>query len=88
MSRLGLKIVGSIMGNCLIITDNKTNKNIEVMARQLHGIANEGDADGQLPHGGWVKEGENITVYHDDDRDKHEVTFTMLELGKLLNEQN
>lgn len=84
MSRLSLKVVGSFMGNCLIITDNEEGKNIEVMALQLKGIVASGRTTGSLPHGGWDKEGDNITIYHDDERDKHEVTFTMQELGELI----
>lgn len=84
MNRLSLKVVGSFMGNCLIITDNETNKNIELMALQLKGIVNSDKSTGSLPHGGWDKEGEKITVYHDDDTEQHEVTFTMQELGELL----
>jgi len=84
MSRLSLKIVGSFMGNCLIISDNETNKNIEVMAMQLKGIVNSNKNTGSIPHGGWDKNGEKITIYHDDDTDLHEVTFTMQELGELI----
>lgn len=84
MKKLSLKVVGSFMGNCLIVTDNESNKNIELMALQLKGIVNSDRSTGSLPHGGWDKEGENITVYHDDDRDQHEVTFTMQELGELI----
>lgn len=84
MSRLSLKVVGSFMGNCLIITENETGKNIEIMALQLKGILNADRSTGSLPHGGWDKEGEKITIYHDDDREQHEATFTMQELGELL----
>lgn len=84
MNRLSLKVVGSFLGNCLIITDNETNKNIEVMTLQLKGIVNSDRSTGSLPHGGWDKNGETITVYHDDEREKHEVTFTMQELGELI----
>lgn len=84
MSRLSLKVVGSFMGNCLIITDNETNKNIEVMALQLKGVVNSERSTGSFPHGGWDKEGESITIYHDDDRNQHEVTFTMQEIDELL----
>lgn len=84
MSRLGLKVNGSFLGNVLIITDNETNKNIEVMAKQLQGLVHSSKSTGSFPHGGWDKNGESITIYHDEDRDKHEVTFTMKELGELL----
>lgn len=84
MNRLSIKIVGSFMGNGLIITDNETNKNIEIMALQLRGVLNSNRSTGSLPHGGWNKEDERITVYHDDDTEHHEVTFTMQELGELL----
>lgn len=84
MSRISLKVVRSFLGNCLIITDNETEKNIEVMALQLKGIVNSDRDTGELPHAGWDKEGENITIYHDDDKEKHEVTFTMQELGELI----
>ncbi|MEC3455332.1 hypothetical protein [Bacillus thuringiensis] len=84
MSRLSLRVVGSIMGNCLIITDNETEKNVEVMALQLKGILGSEQSTGELPHAGWTKEGEQITIYHDDERDKHEVTFTLQELGELI----
>lgn len=84
MSRLSLKVVGSFMGNCLIITENETGKNVEVMALQLKGMLNADRSTGSLPHGGWDKDGEEITIYHDDDREKHEVTFTMKELGELI----
>ena len=84
MSRLSLKVVGSFLGNALIITDNETNKNIEVMAVQLKGIVGSDRDSGELPHAGWHKDGEEITIYHDDDRDSHEVTFTMQELGEII----
>lgn len=84
MNRLSLKVVGSFMGNCLIVIDNEANKSIEVMALQLKTIVNSDRTTGSLPHGGWIVEGENITVYHDEERKKHEVTFTMQELGELL----
>lgn len=85
MSRLALKVVGSFLGNCLIITDQETNKSIEVMALQLKGIVGGSKTSGSLPHGGYEVDGDNITIYHDDDREHHEVTFTMQELGELLN---
>lgn len=47
------------------------------MTLQLKGIVNSDRSTGSLPHGGWDKNGETITVYHDDEREKHEVTFTM-----------
>ncbi len=84
MSRLSLRVVGSILGNCLIITDNDTGKNIEVMAVQLKGIVGSERESGELPHAGWYKEEESITIYHDDDRENHEVRFTMQELGELI----
>ena len=83
MSRLALKIVRSPFGNCLIITDTETGKNIEIMSLQLQGIAKTERNTGSLPHGGWDKDGDEITVYHDDDRDNHEVTFTIAELNQL-----
>lgn len=49
MSRLSLRVVGSIMGNCLIITDNETEKNVEVMALQLKGILGSEQSTGELP---------------------------------------
>lgn len=85
MNRLSLKVVGSFMGNCLIITDNETNKSVEVMALQLNSIVGANRNTGSLPHGGWDKDGESITIYHDEDRDEHEVTFTMQELASTLN---
>ncbi len=84
MNRLSLKIVGSFLGDCLIITDNETSKNIEVMALQLKGIVGSNENSGELPHAGWDKNGEEITIYHDDDRENHEVTFTLQELGELI----
>lgn len=84
MTRLSLKVVGSFMGNCLILTDNVAGKSIEIMVKQLQAVANTDRETGSLPHGGWDKDGENITVYHDDNRGQHEVTFTIAELEELL----
>lgn len=84
MNRLSLKTVRTFLGDCFIITDNETGKNIEVMAAQLQGIANSSRSTGSLPHGSWDKNDEQITIYHDDDRNKHEVTFTMKEFKDLL----
>lgn len=86
-NRLNLQITGSPMGNCLIITDNQTNTTIEVMALQLKGIVNTDETTGELPHGGWDKDGQQITIYHDEDKHKHGVTFTMQELGALLEQR-
>lgn len=83
MNRLSLKIVGSFLGNCLIITDNQTNNNIEVMVKQLQGISRSGESTGTLPHANWYKEEEIITIYHDDG-DNHKVSFTLEELSKLI----
>jgi hypothetical protein len=80
MKRLSLKVVGSFLGNCLIITDNE----VEVMALQLKGIMNSDRNTDSLSHGGWDKNGENIAEYHDEDRDCHEATFTIQELGELI----
>lgn len=84
MKRLSLKVVGSFVGNCLIITDNTTGKNVEVMSLQLAGVIKSDRSCGSFPHGGWEKDGESITIYHDDDKENHEVTFTILELEDLL----
>ena len=84
MKRLSLKIVGSFLGNVLIITDNETGKSIEAMAAQVVGADKSNKTMGSIPHGGWDKEGDKLTFYHDEDRENHEVTFTMDELGELL----
>ncbi|MCY7865939.1 hypothetical protein [Bacillus atrophaeus] len=86
MSRLTLKTVPSITGNCLIITDNTTGKNVEIMAAQMRRIVSSVQSTGSMPHGGWKKEEEKekITIYHNDNRDKHEVTFSIDELLELL----
>lgn len=86
MSRLSLKVVGSFMGNCLIITDNETNKNIEVMALQLQSILRSEKSTGTLPHGNWHIEGDKITIYHDEDQENHEVSFTLAELTALISQ--
>ncbi|MFF2532389.1 hypothetical protein ACFVS2_26105 [Brevibacillus sp. NPDC058079] len=85
MSRLSVKVVGSFLGNCLVITDSHSKKYIEIMAVQLKGIMGGSRTSGSLPHGGYEVDGENITIYHDENRAQHEVTFTMKELEEALN---
>lgn len=85
MSRLSLGIARSFMGNCLIVTDNETNKKVEIMAAQLQAIAKTERTSGSLPHGGWDKDGDIITIYHDEKREIHEVSFTIDEIMEELN---
>ena len=85
MSRLSLDIVKSFLGACLIIKDNETGKSAEIMAMQLQSFNRSGDTTGSLPHGGIHRDGDNITVHHDEDRENHEVTFTMKEIVELVN---
>lgn len=83
-NRLKVDIVGSILGNCLIITDNETKKNVEIMVMQLQAIYKGSKDSGSLPHRGYEVNGDKITIYHDEDRDKHEVTFTINELSAVI----
>ena len=74
-----------LMGGCFIITDKETGKTVEVMAMQLRGIIGEVKGSGSLPHGGWERDGEQVVIYHDEDRDKHEVSFTLKEMEEAMN---
>ncbi len=79
--RLRVRVVGSFLGNCLIITDNNTGKSAEVMSLQLKAIANSSKSSGGLPHADWDKDGDNITIRHHGDDEG--VTFTIEELYEV-----
>ena len=85
MSRISLKIVRSFIGSCIIITDNETSKSVEVMSAQLQAVINTNRTNGSFPHGGWDKDNDLITIYHDEDRILHEVSFTAEEIINELN---
>jgi len=84
MGKLSVEIKGSFMGNVVIITDKETSKNVELMSVQLKGMLMSDRNLGGFPHADWVKEGESFTVYHNDNQDKHEITFTESELLEAL----
>lgn len=81
--RLTLKMVPSPIGNCFVITETETGKNVEVMAAQLSGMIKRG-GDGSLPHGGYSVANSVVSIWHDEDREQHEVSFTYEELDQLL----
>jgi len=83
VSRLKLSKFGAGFLSGVIITDTETNKNVELMAMQLKALIRDPES-GTFPHGGYDQEGDVITVYHDDDREKHEVSFTLEELNETL----
>lgn len=76
MSRLIVQTIPTFLGDCFAITDNQTGNNVEVMGVQLSGVIKTDRTTGSFPHGGWDKHEGSITIYHDENRDNHEVTFT------------
>lgn len=75
-----------LMGGCFIITDTETNKNVEIMAVQLKGIISTSKGSSSLPHAGWERDGKHVTIYHDEDRENHEVSFTLKEMEAAMDE--
>jgi hypothetical protein len=79
--------VSSFMGACLLIRNQHTGKNIEIMLMQFKAMLNRvktKDADsGSFPHGGFTVEEDGVTVYHDDDRSKHEISLTVGQLTEI-----
>ena len=81
------EVVNSFLGECLIITDTSTNKNIEIMKVQADLILRNyinNRCCGSFPHGGYEINKEMITIYHDSERDKHEIKINIRDLQDIL----
>ena len=81
------EVINSFLGECLIITDTSTNKNIEIMKVQADLILRSYKNNrqyGSFPHGGYEIDGEMITIYHDLKRDKHEIEIDIRDLLSIL----
>lgn len=80
-------IINTFLGECLIITDTTTKKSVEVMRVQADSILRNYTNNrcyGSFPHGGYDIEGEMITIYHDSERDKHEIEIDIRDLLSIL----
>lgn len=80
-------IVDTFLGECLIITDTTTKKNIEMMRIQADAILRNYENDrcyGSFPHGGYEIEEEMITIYHDSEREEHEIKINLEDLLDIL----
>ena len=81
------EVVNSFLGECLIITDTSTNKNVEIMKIQADLILRNYKNNrqyGSFPHGGYEINGEMVTIYHDSERDKHEIEIDIRDLLSIL----
>ena len=81
------EVVNSFLGECLIITDVSTNKNVEIMKIQANLILRSYKNNrqyGSFPHGGYEINEEMITIYHDSERDKHEIEIDIKDLLSIL----
>ena len=81
------EVVNSFLGECLIITDTSTNKNIEIMKIQADLILRSYKNNrqyGSFPHGGYEIDGEMITIYHDSERNKHEIEIDIRDLHDII----
>lgn len=81
------EIINSFLGDCFVITDTSTNKNVEIMKVQVNSILRkykDNCNSGSFPHGGYDIEGEMITIYHDSERDKHEIEIDIIDLLSIL----
>lgn len=81
------QIINSFLGDCLFVTDITTNKNVEFMRVQGNSILRKYDNNccgGSFPHGGFDVCGENIIIYHDSDRENHEIEITINDLISIL----
>lgn len=83
MSKLEIKKVSSFMGPCILIKDTETGKNVEIMGVQLTAVFG-GRTTATLPHGGYDVEDGVVTIYHDEDREKHEIICTIKELEEAI----
>ena len=81
------EVVDSFLDECLIITDTSTNKNITIMKVQADLILRSyinNRCCGSFTHGGYDIDGEMITIYHDSERDKHEIEIDIRDLLSIL----
>jgi hypothetical protein len=82
-----IESIPTFLGDCFIIYDTKKNKNVELMAMQFNAMMNRietKDRDyGSFPHGGFDISDETVTIYHDDNRKKHEVILSIEELTDI-----
>jgi len=83
MGKLEIEKVASFLGPVILIKDTETGKNVEIMGAQLS-PAFGGRTTATLPHGGWDIEDGVITIYHDEDRKKHEIICTIKELEEAI----
>ena len=84
------EVINSFLGECLIITDTSTNKNVEIMKIQADLILRSYKNNrqyGSFPHGGYKIDGEMITIYHDSERDKHEIEIDIKDLLSILEDR-
>ena len=86
-SKFRTEVINSFLGECLIITDTSTNKNIEIMKIQADLILRSYKNNrqyGSFPHGGYEINKEMITIYHDSERDKHEIEIDIRDLHDII----
>lgn len=85
--RFKTQIINSFLGDCLVVTDTTTNKNVEFMRVQGNSIIRRYEDNccgGSFPHGGYDIYGEMITIYHDSDRENHEIEIGIKDFMSIL----
>jgi hypothetical protein len=82
-----IRMVKSFLGPCFIINDTITGKNVEIMGLQFAAMVQRTitkDKDyGSFPHGGFNISEDVVTIYHDGDRDNHEVILTINKVKEI-----
>lgn len=83
---LSIRTIPTIMGNCYIVEDQNTGKNIEIMELQLNAIISTDRDRGSLPHADWTKEGNSINIVHHGKPERRNITFTVAEIQEALSQ--
>jgi hypothetical protein len=79
--------VPSFMGPCLLIRNQHSGKNVEIMLMQFKAMLNrvktKDEDSGSFPHGGFTVEDDGVTIFHDGNRTKHEISLTVVQLTEI-----
>lgn len=81
------RIIKTFMGDCLVITDTSTNKNIELMRVQANSILKRfsiGCMSGSFPHGNYSILEDVVNLYHDKDTENHDIDISVADLLSIL----
>ncbi|MEO2202311.1 hypothetical protein ABGV42_00990 [Paenibacillus pabuli] len=81
---LSIRTIPTIMGNCYIIEDQNTGRNVEVMELQINAIISTDRDMGSLPHADWSKDGNSINIVHHGKPERRNITFTVEDFYSAL----